>query len=82
MSNYIRLPHWHDCVWFKGPPPAIGWWPASVARRAFVLRYWDGKHWSQSVHMDTTRQEIAQIKLHQALGEEKHIRWINRWWLK
>lgn len=32
--------------WHKGPPPSIGWWPASYQRRPEVLRWWNGKEWS------------------------------------
>jgi hypothetical protein len=34
--------------WHKGPPPSIGWWPASVQKDADSLRWWDGQRWSAS----------------------------------
>lgn len=33
-------------VWHSGPPPHIGWWPASVSRAPDALRWWDGEMWS------------------------------------
>ena len=35
--------------WHKGPPPSIGWWPASVNRASSSLRWWDGAGWSHAV---------------------------------
>lgn len=32
--------------WRKGPPPSIGWWPASATRCALHFRWWDGSCWS------------------------------------
>lgn len=32
--------------WHKGPPPSIGWWPASKWRDPSALRWWDGRRWS------------------------------------
>jgi hypothetical protein len=32
--------------WHKGPPPSIGWWPASTCRDCNALRWWDGEFWS------------------------------------
>jgi len=34
-------------TWHKGPPPSIGWWPASYRRNPDMLRWWDGSAWSQ-----------------------------------
>jgi hypothetical protein len=33
-------------TWHKGPPPSIGWWPASISRDRDAIRWWDGKFWS------------------------------------
>lgn len=32
--------------WHKGPPLAIGWWPASKNRTYGPYRFWDGVAWS------------------------------------
>jgi hypothetical protein len=34
--------------WHKGPPPSIGWWPASNCRNEHILRWWDGANWSDA----------------------------------
>jgi hypothetical protein len=33
-------------TWHKGPPPSIGWWPASICRDPSIFRWWNGKWWS------------------------------------
>lgn len=35
-----------ETVWHKGPPPSIGWWPASAMRNEDVFRWWNGQVWS------------------------------------
>lgn len=42
---YIKPPKWHDCVWRSGPPPSVGWWPASKRGDPTVLRWWGGSNW-------------------------------------
>jgi hypothetical protein len=34
-------------IWHDGPPPSIGWWPASSAKNPEYLRWWNGSCWSQ-----------------------------------
>lgn len=36
-----------DTTWNSGPPPSLGWWPASYGQRDGVYRWWDGKCWSE-----------------------------------
>jgi hypothetical protein len=36
-------------TWHKGPPPSIGWWPASIVHDPSILRWWDGMRWSMAV---------------------------------
>lgn len=38
--------------WFSGPPPAVGWWPASTLRLLDAYRWFDGKDWSCVVFRD------------------------------
>jgi hypothetical protein len=41
--------------WFSGPPPAVGWWPASVTCNFVdIYRWWDGFVWSTAVFHDAT----------------------------
>lgn len=37
-------------VWHEGPPPSIGWWPASLVRNKKCLRWWNGFAWSYAVY--------------------------------
>ncbi len=46
-------------TWHKGPPPSIGWWPASVWRDPESLRYYNGEWWSDPAYSDMTAEEAA-----------------------
>lgn len=35
-------------IWRKGPPPSIGWWPASTDRDPALIRWWNGIYWSNA----------------------------------
>lgn len=37
-------------IWHNGPPPHVGWWNASVSKRADAWRWWDGECWSHVVY--------------------------------
>ena len=41
-------------VWHKGPPPHVGWWPASSLRNLEMWRWWDGKAWSCAVSPESS----------------------------
>ena len=47
-------------TWHKGPPPSIGWWPASRRRNKNNLRWWNGRAWSQTAHISWTASEAAE----------------------
>ena len=54
----------NNAVWHKGPPPSIGWWPASRTGTRGFYRWWDGKQWSAPVSRhasaaDAVVKEIA-----------------------
>jgi hypothetical protein len=68
-------------TWRKGPPPSVGWWPASYWQDKSVLRWWNGKYWS--------RPAEAWFELHQVAATAyikdpcfKDIEWTDRpaWW--
>ena len=44
--------------WHKGPPPSVGWWPASFCGGLDSYRWWNGKKWSVPVSSSETA-EIA-----------------------
>lgn len=69
-----RNPEWHD-----GPPPAEGWWPASLYGDAGGLRFWDGKAWSLTCQPGDPMHRVEYngvIRTPYQLG----IRWCARWW--
>jgi len=67
--------------WRKGPPPSIGWWPASFSKNPNYLRWWNGKWWSQSVPSWVSAQTAARIAKNQTNLHDA-IEWTNRpaWW--
>lgn len=67
-------------VWRKGAPPAIGWWPASFYRDAYIVRWWNGEYWSAAVCAHGTVKGAAWLARFQ--GKDQHlIEWRNKWWL-
>jgi hypothetical protein len=70
-------------TWRKGPPPSIGWWPASVCREPRSLRWWDGSRWSITAYSDMTAMEASwRAKAKQPEIWENNIEWTDRpaWW--
>ena len=66
--------------WHKGPPPEIGWWPASRAKDKECLRWWDGKCWSFPAYWYQSASfagRIAKVKSEM----DENIQWTDRWWL-
>lgn len=66
--------------WHKGPPPEIGWWPASVQRDKRAIRWWDGKRWSWPVEESFTAYQAAKFAKC-AVDHSYQIEWTDRWWL-
>ncbi len=46
-------------TWHKGPPPSIGWWPASMFCDLGCLRWWDGECWSAGARSYMTAEQAA-----------------------
>lgn len=44
--------------WFKGVPPSIGWWPASMYCLSDRLRWWDGELWSVAVNIEHDEKRV------------------------
>ena len=63
-------------VWHSGPPPSLGWWPASVARDKTILRWWNGKYWSDCVGEDTEASLVARAAKKRSV--EISIEWTDR----
>jgi hypothetical protein len=67
-------------VWRKGPPPEIGWWPASINRNPKMLRWWDGVEWGLAAE-PTNRESYAAALAKKRPAAQGAIRWTDRWWL-
>lgn len=67
-------------IWNKGAPPSIGWWPAGCTKNKEVIRWWNGKKWSDYAWPTYSKKEAALVAMYEArvIGE---IEWSARWWL-
>ena len=81
--KYINPPRSEDCVWRDGPPPEIGWWPASIWQDTTILRWWDGVSWSFPArdHFDSEKA-ASYARVVEYRGTYCSIRWTDRWWGK
>jgi len=68
-------------VWHSGPPPEIGWWPASLFEDQSTIRWWDGARWSQSANPAYTAELAAEMAKFECRWPEE-VKWTKRWWLK
>lgn len=70
-------------VWHKGPPPEIGWWPASVSRNDLSIRWWNGECWSWPAYPDYSARLAADSASETAIPAyyRDKIEWTERWWL-
>lgn len=55
----IRMKGSNMAVWKKGPPPSVGWWPASMYKDERMLRWWNGKNWSRAVSNISSKYEAG-----------------------
>ena len=65
--------------WFSGPPPSIGWWPASrYSDLSFnEIRWWSGYAWSYdcyAVYSAKSAGEWAELKA----PDQEQILWTHR----
>lgn len=69
--------------WHKGPPPEIGWWPASADQypNPRVIRWWDGTEWSLAAIPTMTAKQAAAMASHESTLPAECIQWTDRWWL-
>ena len=68
--------------WHKGPPPEIGWWPASVYKDKYSLRWWNGKYWSGVAFPYHDAHYAAFLASHHVSFVQPLIEWTERWWLE
>ena len=63
-------------TWHEGPPPSIGWWPASRSREPDLFRWWNGKWWSVPARSWMTEEQAeVTAKLKSAVND---IEWTDR----
>ena len=67
-----------ELVWHKGPPPSIGWWPASRAREASILRWWDGVMWSAPANKGMSPESAAEQARFRDEWNTPLIEWTDR----
>jgi len=68
-------------VWHKGPPPEIGWWPASTHKDEIMLSWWNGEYWSNWAYCHYSAKLAAYYAAQKDI-RQKEIEWTERWWLK
>jgi hypothetical protein len=64
-------------TWHKGPPPSIGWWPASLVRDSDALRWWNGSTWSEQVYEGDSPKKAAMLAKRQGWRQDE-IEWTDR----
>lgn len=65
--------------WRSGPPPSVGWWPASLWGNEHCLRWWDGSVWSCTAYRGYSRYKVASMargKMHPTTSAA--ITWLPR----
>ena len=65
-------------VWHSGPPPSVGWWPASVARDRYAIRWWDGRFWSRVCRKATPYTDVDRRASKKAAERQEYILWTDR----
>lgn len=63
--------------WHKGPPPSVGWWPASQFRTTGLYRWWDGVCWSKCAGKRDSEQTAARLASIPA-RDSSRIEWHDR----
>jgi hypothetical protein len=64
--------------WHKGPPPSVGWWPASWSRSDNVFRWWDGRLWSAAASSIFTARSAEKQAKTPAAVQQHSIEWTDR----
>lgn len=78
---YIKPPDSGFVPWYEGPPPEIGWWPASCLGYVDSIRWWDGACWSIAADMLQTSDYAANMAAIKDEYTQTEIRWTPRWWI-
>jgi len=82
MSKYIKPPDSSEVSWRFGPPPEVGWWPATWAGTTELIRFWNVDEWSDlAYHYSFTKDSIPPIEEMEFINSP-YMMWTDRWWLK
>lgn len=73
MTEKIDYKKWHS-----GPPPSVGWWPASAFRTSTLLRWWDGKRWSEAVGENCSAWYAGMKSKRKTVMSTEKIEWQHR----
>lgn len=66
-----------DTKWHSGPPPSLGWWPASIGNMSGIYRWWDGIAWGEPCYKGTPIERVAQAARIRSWVSEQ-IQWQHR----
>jgi len=69
-----------ETVWHSGPPPSVGWWPASLFKDKSIVRWWNGKVWSVMATPGFTAREAGRAATLRGYYQDL-ILWTERWWV-
>ncbi len=64
-------------TWRKGPPPSIGWWPASNCYNPDAHRWWNGEWWSTVAYPEYAANTVAAIARFKDVFQDE-IEWTDR----
>jgi hypothetical protein len=68
-----------DSKWHKGPPPSVGWWPASAYGYDQFVRWWNGSFWSEGAWTHEDKHEAKRCASRPAMSDEQRlIKWQHR----
>jgi hypothetical protein len=66
---------------FSGPPPSIGWWPATIHGLISPIRWWNGENWSACAFKDDHMKQVIRMAATPADPiTAKDIKWAQPWW--
>jgi len=64
--------------WFSGPPPSVGWWPASGSGWDEPIRWWDGLNWSRAALPEFSAKKAAARARRPSPFANDKIQWQHR----
>ena len=65
-------------VWKSGPPPSVGWWPASCFNDVSVIRWWNGRYWSADAYRHMSAYVAAERAEIRSVSPNNEIEWRDR----